>query len=156
MDLVFTCPNCRQELEVDSSGAGTEIDCPECGLAITIPDPTPQNIRATPISATAAGHQERHFSVPTSKRPIQVKIEKPRQPLEAAAKEGEKQLCVKCIRHHECVEGGRDRFDESVALILRSVGENNLVRISPIHYSFVDKASGNLLTDYGVLIVYRG
>ncbi len=39
MDVIFNCPKCDQELAVDSSGAGSEINCPSCGQAITIPEP---------------------------------------------------------------------------------------------------------------------
>src|SRR5436309_14431575 len=39
MDVIFNCPKCDQELAVDSSGAGTEINCPSCGEAIVIPEP---------------------------------------------------------------------------------------------------------------------
>ena len=28
MDIVFNCPNCDQELAVDSTGAGSNIECP--------------------------------------------------------------------------------------------------------------------------------
>ena len=37
MDIVFNCPHCEQELAVDSSGAGSEIQCPSCGEKIMIP-----------------------------------------------------------------------------------------------------------------------
>ena len=37
MDIVFNCPNCEQELAVDQSGAGSQIECPSCGETITIP-----------------------------------------------------------------------------------------------------------------------
>jgi internalin A len=37
MDIVFNCSNCDQELAVDQSGSGTQIDCPSCGEHITIP-----------------------------------------------------------------------------------------------------------------------
>jgi ribosomal protein S27E len=36
MDIVFNCPNCEQELAVDQSGAGSQIECPSCGETITI------------------------------------------------------------------------------------------------------------------------
>ena len=39
MDVIFNCPKCEQELAVDSSGAGTEIECPSCGESIVIPEP---------------------------------------------------------------------------------------------------------------------
>src|SRR5437867_2919385 len=37
MDIVFNCPKCDQELAVDSSGGGSEINCPACGEKIVIP-----------------------------------------------------------------------------------------------------------------------
>src|SRR5262245_26818050 len=39
MDVIFNCPKCEQELAVDSSGAGSEINCPSCGEPIVIPTP---------------------------------------------------------------------------------------------------------------------
>ena len=39
MDVIFNCPKCEQELAVDSTGAGTEINCPACGETIVIPAP---------------------------------------------------------------------------------------------------------------------
>ena len=39
MDVIFNCPKCEQELAVDSTGAGTEINCPSCGESIVIPAP---------------------------------------------------------------------------------------------------------------------
>ena len=37
MDIVFSCPKCRQNLTVDEAGAGMSIPCPACGKEITIP-----------------------------------------------------------------------------------------------------------------------
>ncbi len=142
---------------MDDSGAGSEIDCPECGFAITIPEPTHQNIRATPTSSTAAAKQERHFSLPQTTKPTQIKIEKPRASLEFAAKDVEKKLRVKCIKHHECIEVGHDRFDEIVTEFLGKVGEANIVSIATINYSHGDIGStSRVVTDFGVLIVYKG
>ncbi len=39
MDVIFNCPKCEQELAVDASGAGSEINCPSCGQSIVIPSP---------------------------------------------------------------------------------------------------------------------
>jgi len=39
MDVIFNCPKCQQQLEVDAGGAAQEIDCPACGETITIPEP---------------------------------------------------------------------------------------------------------------------
>ena len=62
---------------------------------------------------------------------------------------------VKCIRHVDCVEVGHDRFDEMVSQFLGKIGEQNLVSITTIAYSHIDISSQKLLTDYGVMIVYK-
>jgi len=53
MDIVFNCPNCEQELAVDSSGAGTNIECPSCHETITIPSPNAPAEPARPAAAQA-------------------------------------------------------------------------------------------------------
>ncbi len=37
-DILFNCSNCQTELVVDAEGAGLEIECPNCGTALIIPD----------------------------------------------------------------------------------------------------------------------
>lgn len=165
MDLVFNCPKCQQELEVDASGAGEEIACPSCGSRIQIPKPdspagggdaklTPQPINA--MAASAAAKTVKHLKVPVRDKPSEHLIAKAPVPLEVAAKESDRQLRVKCIRHIDCVEVGHDRFDEVVTSFLGKLGEQNLVSITTINYSHLDISSQKLLTDYGVLIVYKG
>ena len=46
MDLIFNCPKCGQELEVDATGAGQEIECPSCEAQIQIPDPNAPGCQA--------------------------------------------------------------------------------------------------------------
>jgi uncharacterized protein YbaR (Trm112 family) len=41
MDITFSCPNCRQQLDVDESGAGLSVPCPKCGQNLTIPVESP-------------------------------------------------------------------------------------------------------------------
>jgi DNA-directed RNA polymerase subunit RPC12/RpoP len=166
MDLVFNCPKCQQELEVDASGAGEEISCPSCGAKIMIPEPNvpaaggdevrimPQPINA--MAASAAAKVEKHLKVPVRDKPSEKLIAKAPVPLEVAAKESDRQLRVKCIRHIDCVEVGHDKFDEAVTGFLAKIGEQNLVSITTINYSHVDIASQKQLTDYGVMIVYKG
>jgi hypothetical protein len=170
MDLVFNCPKCAQELEVDANGAGEEIDCPACGERIRIPEPAPgpapaagagpdPNAPPQPvnvIAASAAAKVEKHLRVPVHDKPQEKLITKAAVPLEVAAKESDRQLRVKCIRHVDCVEVGHDKFDGIVTAFLGKIGEQNLVSITTLAYSFVDIASQKLLTDYGVMIVYRG
>src|SRR5204862_4089771 len=97
MDVIFNCPKCDQELAVDSSGAGSEIDCPSCGESIVIPGPdsaspplmrsdgSPGGPAVNPIAASAAAKVQRHLRVPVHKA-TEVLIEKPLVPLDAAAK----------------------------------------------------------------------
>ena len=37
MDITFNCPKCDQELVVDDSYAGEQIECPECSSQIIVP-----------------------------------------------------------------------------------------------------------------------
>ena len=157
MDLLFLCPNCRQELEVDASGSGSQIECPSCGNSLTVPEPDPQNIRThNAMAASAAAKEEKHFSVPVHDAPSESLIQKPKPPLEAAAKNGDKQLRTKCIKRSECVEVGKDHFDEVVTAFLGKLAESDIVSINTISYTSVDIGTQKLLTDYGVMIVYRG
>ena len=175
MDLIFNCPKCGQELEVDDSGAGEEIDCPSCGELIRIPEPTearvapaatptpepkpsgwaPEGTHGSPIATSAAAKVKMSLKVPVLDTPAERLITKPLPPLEVTAK-GDRQLRVKCIRHIDCVEVGHDRFDQTVTDFLAKIGEPNLVSITPISYSHIDISSQKLLTDFGVMIIYRG
>jgi len=172
MDVIFNCPRCEQELAVDSSGAGTEINCPSCGESITIPEPEsplPHPVAqaaqvsipriephpVNPIASSAAAKVEMHLRVPTNKHSESL-IEKPPQPLEVAAKETDKKLRVKTIKHTDCIEVGHDKYDEVLTNFLNKVGESNIVSISQLTYTHLDIGTQKLLTDFGVMIVYRG
>src|SRR5947208_2662975 len=98
MDIIFDCPKCNQELAVDSAGAGSEISCPSCGEKIVIPaasvhPPTTSHIPhdaahpLNPIATSAAAKVEMHLKVPVRNQPTEMLIEKPKTPLEVAAKE---------------------------------------------------------------------
>jgi hypothetical protein len=63
---------------------------------------------------------------------------------------------IRCIKRTECVEVGKDHFDEVVTEFLSKVGEANVVSINTINYSAIDLGTRQILTDYGLLIVYRG
>jgi DNA-directed RNA polymerase subunit RPC12/RpoP len=174
MDLIFNCPKCGQELEVDASGVGEEITCPACSQKITIPEngsvvPTPAagadgetppprwgTPMANAIATSAAAKIEKHLKVPVHSAPAAALIVKPLVPLEVTAKESDRHLRVKSIRHIDCVEVGHDKFDEIVGKFLEKVGQENLVSVTPLAYSHLDIASQKQLTDYGVMIVYKG
>jgi DNA-directed RNA polymerase subunit RPC12/RpoP len=166
MDIIFDCPKCEQELAVDSSGAGTEISCPSCGEKLIIPAnapaaPPPSGPEGGPlpvnaISSSAAAKVEMHLRVPVHTGPTASLIEKPKAPLEVAAKESDKKLRVKTIRHTDCIEVGHDKFDEVVTNFLQRVGEQNINSINALTYTHLDIGSQKLMTDYAVMVVYRG
>lgn len=172
MDVIFNCPKCEQELAVDSTGAGTEISCPSCGETIVIPTPElvvnrPGVDRAAgaprieahpvnPIASSAAAKVEMHLRVPDHKSPAASLIVKPLVPLEVAAKTTDKQIRLKTIKHSECVDSGRDKFDEVVSNFLSKTGEPNVISVATVSYSHLDIGTQKLLTDFGVMVVYRG
>jgi hypothetical protein len=94
--------------------------------------------------------------VPQRDVPTENLIGKPLVPLEVAAKTTDKQLRVKTIRRSDCVEVGKDHFDEIVSQFLGRVGEAAIVTITPITYSHMDLASREWIADFGVVIIYRG
>ena len=172
MDVIFNCPKCEQELAVDSTGAGTEINCPACGETIVIPTPELVVNRAgvdtgggaarlevhpvNPIASSAAAKVEMHLRVSDHKSPSQPLIAKPLVPLEAAAKESDKKIRVKTIKHTDCIEVGHDKFDEVVSGFLGKIGETNVISITTLTYTHLDIGTQKLLTDFGVMVVYRG
>ena len=109
-----------------------------------------------PISTSAAAKVEMHLRVPVHKEPSASLIEKPLAPLEVTAKESDKRIKVKTIRHTDCIEVGHDKFDEMVSNFLTKVGEANVVNISPMTYTHLDIGSQKLMTDFAVMIVFKG
>ena len=155
MDVMFTCPSCKQQLEADSSLSGTSINCPACNAEISIPEPDPANVKTS--NAAAMPVEEKHFVVPVSEKPTESLIQKAQPPLEVAAKrDGRKSIMVKCIRHGDCVEVGKDKFDETVTQFLDGIGQENVVNISTFNYSHIDLGSRQMVQDYGVMVVYKG
>jgi len=170
MEIIFNCPNCEQELSVDSDGAGSEIPCPTCGEAITIPLPErpvksaavaaepAEAPRLTPsaINSSAAAKVEMHLKVPVHNKPGESLIKKASLPLDALAKGADKQIRIKTMRHDKCIESGHDKFDEMVTKVLHSIGEQNIISIHTISFEHFDVQTQKVMTDYGLLIIYRG
>ncbi len=172
MDITFNCPNCKQEMLVDAEDVGREVECPSCGASITIPGeeaaearpaaeaPVEQQPSAVhPVNAmasSAAAKESKHYAVPAHDAPTEVLISKPNKPLEVAAKETDKKLRIRTIRRTDCVEVGKDLFDQRVSDFLQQVGETNVVSINSIAYTHVDLGSHQLMTDFGVMIVFKG
>lgn len=187
MDLTFHCPHCKQELAVDTSAAGTTIECPTCGSGVTVPQPDITNIHPlNPIAASAAAKIERHFSVPVHEGPAEVLLKTPPKsrehhpvpavaapatvaavaappaeavaaaPAAAAAPVGGRRMYIKIFRHSDCVEVGRDVYEEKVSDFLNEIGEANIISINALNYTHIDIGSQRLLTDYALQIIYRG
>jgi DNA-directed RNA polymerase subunit RPC12/RpoP len=165
MDIVFNCPNCDQELAIDQTAAGSQIECPSCNSPLTVPSagktttgPLPP---VTPPAASAptpppAKKPELHLKVPVRDKPAAPLIDKPRPPLEVVQKGAGKRLRIHTIRRAQCVESGHDHFDERVSEFLNQVTETNLIGIHTINYEQFDVGTQKIMTDYGVLIVFRG
>jgi transcription elongation factor Elf1 len=156
MDVIFNCPQCEQELSVDATGVGSEIECPACGQTIVIPEGTRVEPHAvSSIATSAAAKEDKHFKVPQHDAPSESLIAKPLKPMEAAAREGIS-MRVKSIKRSDCVEVGKDHFDEVVTAFLEKTGEANVISISTFNYTHMDLATRAWVTDYGAFIVYRG
>jgi len=169
MEIIFNCPNCSQELAVDDSGAGSEIPCPTCGSTITIPEATSKTAPAvthaavsaptlapSAMASSAAAKVEFHLKVPVRTTPGESLIKKAAVPLDAVARGADKEIRVRTIRHDKCIDAGHDKFDEMVSKALASIGEANLIGIHTISYEHFDVQSQKVMTDYGLVIVYRG
>jgi DNA-directed RNA polymerase subunit RPC12/RpoP len=157
MDVMFVCPSCKQQLQADSTMAGSTITCPACQAQIIIPAPDPANTLApNPSQASAAAKEEKHFAVPVTESPTQSLIQKALPPLEAQKSGGDKQMRIKCIKRTDCVEVGKDHFDEVVSKVLADIGEQYVISINTLSYTHIDMGSRQVLTDYGVMIVYKG
>ena len=158
MDISFKCAVCEQQLEVDASAAGSTIECPSCGSSVSIPPPDPASLlaAATPPPVEPP-KEEKHFSVPVHEHaPPQELIQKPAVPLEIAARKGDKIMKIKTIKRVNCVESGKDHFDERVSAFIEQAGQLNIVSIHPINYSYSEVGGKQILEDYGVMIVFKG
>ncbi len=169
MEIIFNCPNCGQELSVDSAGAGSEIPCPTCSETITIPQETAKHAPSHPpaeinaptlapsaMASSAAAKVEFHLKVPMRTTPGESLIKKTAVPLDAVAKGLDKQIRVRTVRHDKCIDAGHDKFDEMVSKILAEIGEPNLISLHTISYEHFDVQTQKVMTDYGLVIVHRG
>lgn len=173
MDIIFNCPFCDQELAADPGDAGTEIECPSCSKTITIPNADSADVRTAPTAAPAPANTTGSGKVPTTPPaggPFKTKelsvpqratseslIQKPSsKPLDVAAKDTGRKMRVKTIKHGDCVEVGKDKFDEIVTEFITKIGEDNFVSLTPVTYTHVDVASQKFIADFAVVIVYKG
>ena len=155
MDINFKCRHCVQDLSVDASAAGSEIQCPSCNGTLVIPPAPPPVANPNPMSTSAAAKEEKHFAVPQHDKSADLLIAKPLKPLDAAAKEGIT-IRVKSIRHSDCVEVGKDHFDEVATAFINKIGEANIVKMETFSYAHKDLETRDWVPDYGLLVIYHG
>ena len=111
-------------------------------------------IPINPIASSAAAKVEMHLRVPVHKTPTESLIAKPLAPLEAAAKETDKKIRVKTIKHTDCIEVGHDKFDEVVSNFLVKIGESNMISITTADLHAPGHRHAEAAPDFGVMIVY--
>jgi len=49
MDIRFACPHCAQHIVVDESGAGLQIECPDCHSQLAVPAQANAPARKLPL-----------------------------------------------------------------------------------------------------------
>ncbi len=172
MDVTWKCPNCSQELAADDSTVGAEIECPSCGEVQLIPpaspppkpEPAPKPAPAShekPAAPTEKPpepkpeHKVEHkpLAVPQHEGPAETLVKKKAETV--ATEVTEKRLRIRCIKRVLCEEVGHDKFEEVVSAFLQKIGEQNIVSINPVSYGFINTL-GQMVNDYGVMIVYKG
>ena len=62
---------------------------------------------------------------------------------------------IRSFKRTEFIEMGRDRFDEAVSDALTAIGAENIINVIPLNYEHIDIASEKIITDYGVIVVYK-
>jgi hypothetical protein len=65
-------------------------------------------------------------------------------------------LRIRTIKHGDCIEVGKDKFDEVVTAFLEKVGDAHVVSLTPLAYTHQDIATRQMITDFAVLILYKG
>ena len=169
MEIIFNCPNCSQELSVDAAGAGSEIPCPTCGETITIPEksatagapaaadePHAPSLKPSTMASSAGAKVEFHLKVPVRTTSGESLIKKAAVPLEAVARGADKKIRVRTMRHDRCIDAGHDKFDEMVSKVLADIGEHDIIGVHPVNFEHFDVQTQKVMTDYGLVIIYRG
>ena len=145
MDLIFKCPNCDQELEVDARGRRIHSAMPVLFEhhhgAESAGRPTPSRPRRR--AASRAGGETLQRAEPRNGRPTAL-IQKAKPPAGGGGQGRRQDDAIKTFKRSDCQEVGRDRFDEKVSAVpgARS-GQVNIVSINTINYSAIDMATHN-------------
>lgn len=151
----FECPGCKQPIKGESSLAGKEIQCPSCNHTFTVPKPETSKTEPKAPPKGLPPKVDKKFKVPVYEKKQEALIEHTVVEEEFGVK-GEREIRIKTIKRMECIEVGRDNFDAVVSKLLGKSGEENVISIHPLNYTGFDSGSQKYLTDYAVMIVFRG
>ena len=156
-DLNFDCPKCDQNLAVDESLSGSEIECPSCSKPIKIPEADDENVQRTeaePPSPPVANEPEaKKLAVPVHEGGEE--LLKKSSSHKQAEITGDGKICVKTIKRGECIELGLDKFDEAVNKFLEKFSREQIISVHSLNYSHFDPTTQKYLPDYAALIVYE-
>jgi len=97
-----------------------------------------------------------HLKVPVRDAPAEPLVKAAPTTLGASPKGAPKQIRVRTMRHDKCIDAGHDRFDEIVTKVLADIGEHNIIGVHCINYEHFDVQTQKVMTDYGLVIIYRG
>ena len=62
---------------------------------------------------------------------------------------------VRSFKRTEYIEIGRDTFDKHLGEFFTAIGEENIIQILPLTYEHLDIATEKVVSDYGMIVVYR-
>jgi L-lactate utilization protein LutC len=65
------------------------------------------------------------------------------------------QVRVKSFKRTEYIEIGKDMFDQAVSEALSQIGAENIISVLPLNYEHIDIATEKIVTDYGIIVVYK-
>lgn len=173
MNIVINCPHCNQEMVIESDFVGQSVPCPTCSKDFEIPQGRPEEeVKAERAAAAAAqpaaSPQPAAAAAPKKeekkddkKKPMPSKEEldkllpnASKSTPAAQSTEDKPGVRVKTVQHHLCIDMGKDLFGDMVAKILDPIDPDDIINVSPLAYSHKD-SSGDILQDFGVMIIYN-
>lgn len=126
---------------------------------MAVPVPEVSQIHVAPHGAASAAdpnREEKHFVVPLHEGPAEALIKKSAPTLEVASRDPDKKIRIKTFRRVDTLTVSKDNFDEVVSNFLQKVGHQYIISVSPLTYTYKDLATEHYVTDYGVMILFRG
>ena len=157
-DLNFNCPKCEQNLALDESLSGSEIECPTCKKPFQVPSANDENVKRTeaePAPPVTAEPEVKKLAVPVHEGGEEIVLKKKSSSELAEAITGDGKICVKTIKRGECIELGLDKFDEAVNKFLEKLSREQIISVHSLNYSHFDPTTQKYLPDYAAMIVYE-